>query len=86
MPISIVGGLIAGSIGRAIFSKIWGAFDEEEPPTSKDRDVPWLKVIIAAALQGAVFRATKTAVDRGQRMAFANVTGTWPGEKRPDPE
>jgi hypothetical protein len=41
--------------------------------------------MVAAALRGAIFTAVRTAVDRGSRMAFRNLTGTWPGEEEPDP-
>ena len=40
----------------------------------------------AAAVQGAIFRAVKEATDHGTRRAFMSLTGTWPGEERPDPE
>jgi Protein of unknown function (DUF4235) len=85
-PFSILGGLIAGMIGSKIFEAVWAVFDDEEPPESEHLEATWAKVIIAALLQGAIFRATKQAVDRGMRTAFMNATGSWPGEARPDPE
>jgi hypothetical protein len=85
-PFSILAGLIAGFIGKKVFEQVWGLIDDEEPPESEHRDATWGKVIVAAALQGAVFRATKEAVDRGARVAFESATGTWPGSDRPDPE
>jgi hypothetical protein len=85
-PFSIIAGLLAGFVGKKIFEQIWALIDDQEPPESEHRDATWPKVIAAAAVQGAVFRATKMAVDRGARTAFANATGTWPGEERPDPE
>ena len=84
IPFSVIAGLIAGFLGKQIFKSIWTLIDDEEPPESEDRDATWGKVIAAAAIQGAIFRATKEAVDRGARTAFANTTGTWPGEERPD--
>ena len=44
------------------------------------------KLLAAAAVQGAVFRVVKEASDHYARRGFANVTGSWPGEQRPDPE
>ena len=85
VPFSITGGLLAGFVGKKIFDGIWGLIDEEEAPDGSDRDVPWAKLIAAAAVQGAIFRAVKTATDRGSRQAFMSVTGTWPGEEEPDP-
>ena len=86
MPIGITAGLIAGSIGRRIFSVVWGWLDDEEPPVAKDREISWPKLILAGALQGAIFRAVKQVVDHRARLAFEGVTGTWPGDQRPDPE
>jgi hypothetical protein len=86
IPVSIVGGLIAGAISRKILDRIWGLFDEEEPPDSQHRDIQWGKLVIAAALQGAIFRVMKEATDHYSRRAFYRTTGTWPGEERPEPE
>jgi Protein of unknown function (DUF4235) len=86
VPFSIVGGLIAGFLGKKIFDQVWGLIDEEEPPKGEHREVPWAKLILAAAIQGAIFRATRQAIDRATRQGFAGVTGTWPGEQRPERE
>jgi hypothetical protein len=84
IPFSVMAGLLAGFAGKKIFEQIWALIDDEEPPESEHREASWGKVIAAGALQGAIFRGTKLAVDRGARVAFANATGTWPGEERPD--
>ena len=86
LPISILSGLLAGLIGKKIFNGIWGAIDDEEPPDSKHLEISWPKLILAAAVQGAIFRAVKEATDHGSRRAFMSVTGSWPGEERPEPE
>jgi len=85
-PFSIIAGLLAGILGKKLFEQVWGLIDDEEPPESEHRAASWGKVVAAAAIEGAIFRATKQAVDRGARVAFANATGTWPGEERPDQE
>jgi hypothetical protein len=85
-PFSIIAGLIAGFLSKKIFDQLWGLIDEEEPPDSKHRDIAWGKLLVAAALQGAIFRAVKEASDHYSRQAFAGATGTWPGEERPEPE
>jgi hypothetical protein len=85
-PVSIGVGLLAGVVAKKIFNQIWGLFDDEEPPDSKHRDIDWPKLIIAAAIQGAIFRAMKEATDHASRRALARTTGKWPGEERPEPD
>jgi hypothetical protein len=86
IPISIGSGLVAGFVSRKIFDQLWGLVDEEEPPDSRHREIDWRKLLIAAAIQGAVFRAVKEGVDHYSRRAFANATGSWPGEEHPEDE
>lgn len=86
IPVSVVAGLIAGFLSKQVFNQLWGLIDDQEPPDSKHRDISWGKLLVAAALQGAIFRAVKEATDHYSRQAFAGVTGTWPGEEEPQPE
>ncbi|MEA2396825.1 MAG: hypothetical protein QOK25_381 [Thermoleophilaceae bacterium] len=86
IPFSVVGGLIAGFLGKKVFESAWSVIDDQEPPKPDHRDVPIGKVVAAAALEGAVFRATRAAVDHQMRRGFAGLTGSWPGEQAPEPE
>ena len=86
IPFSITGGLLAGFIGKKVFEQAWGVIDSEEPPEAEHREASFGKILVAAALQGAVFRATRAAVDHQSRKAFAGLTGTWPGQEAPEPE
>jgi uncharacterized protein DUF4235 len=86
VPIGVVGGLIAGLAGKKLFDLIWSMIDDEEPPNPKYREISLLKMVAANALEGAVFRATRSLADHGTRRTFASVTGTWPGEERPEQE
>jgi hypothetical protein len=86
MPVSILGGLIAGFLSKKLFEALWGVIDEEEPPDSEHRDISIGKLALSAALQGAVFSAVRRLVDHQSRRAFERTVGTWPGEARPDPE
>ena len=86
LPISIVGGLLGGMIGKKIFEALWGLIDDEEPPDAKHREIQLGKLAIALMIEGAIFRAVRGFVDHGSRHAFARATGSWPGEERPEPE
>jgi len=84
IPFSIIGGLIAGQISKQIFNVLWGLIDDEEPPESEHREISVGKMLVAAAIQGAIIRGVRRLVDHQLRKAFAGALGTWPGEERPD--
>jgi hypothetical protein len=86
IPVSILGSLAAGFLGKKVFEQIWGLIDKEEPPDPKHRQATWVKLLAALALEGAIFRAVRGLFDHGARRGFARFTGTWPGEERPEPE
>ena len=84
IPFSVVGGILAGVVGKKTFETIWGAFDDEEPPDPKHRRISLTKLIPALVLQGAIFRAVRGLFDHGTRHAFRKLTGSWPGEEQPE--
>ncbi|MEK6277569.1 MAG: DUF4235 domain-containing protein [Actinomycetota bacterium] len=85
-PISIAAGLLAGFAGKKLFEQAWGLVDDVEPPDSEHRDVHWPRLIVALAIEGAIFRVVKGLVDHQARASFARATGTWPGEGEPEVE
>jgi hypothetical protein len=86
LPFSIAAGIVAGFLSKKLFDAIWGAIDDEEPPSSDHLEIDLKKMLLAEALQGAIFRATRKLVDHQARLAFLRTVGTWPGEERPEPE
>jgi hypothetical protein len=86
IPVSIGGGLVAGFVSKKVFDQVWGLIDSEEPPESKHRDIDLRKLLLAAAVQGAIFRVAREASDHYGRRAFARTTGSWPGSERPEDE
>jgi hypothetical protein len=85
-PFSIAAGIVAGMLGKKLFEQVWGLIDDQEPPDGSVRRASWRKLIVATALEGAIFRATRAAVDRGARTGFLRLTGSWPGDQDPKPE
>jgi hypothetical protein len=84
-PIGIVLGILSGIVvARPIFNQVWGIIDEEEPPEPTTRDTRWQKLMLAAAVQGMVYRIVRVFVDRQLAKGFSFLTGKWPGEKKPD--
>lgn len=77
MVVSVVGGMLA----RSLFKKIWKAVTgEEDAPTPTDARRGWGEILVAAALQGAIFAVVQAALDRGTAEGTSKLTGVWPGE------
>jgi len=86
LPFSITAGLIAGFLSKKIFDGVWGLFDEEEAPEAEHKEISLVKLGLALAIEGAVFRAVRGLVDHGARRSFYNFTGSWPGDEAPEPK
>ena len=84
LPVSVGSGLLAGLIGKKLFTLIWRAVDDQEAPKAAHREINLLKLVIALLVEGALFSLIRGLVDHGSRHAFARLTGAWPGEEQPD--
>ncbi len=84
-PVGIIAGIVSGLLAGLIFKQIWKlAAREEEAPEAMDARRGWIEVLIAAALQGAIYAAVKAAVQRGAATGTQRLTGYWPGEGAED--
>jgi hypothetical protein len=83
-PIGVVVGLVAGQISKKIFDKVWGLIKDEEAPRPKHREVPLGTLVLALLVEGAIARVVRGMVDHGTRHGWAQLTGSWPGEERPE--
>jgi Protein of unknown function (DUF4235) len=86
MPISLIAGLIAGQVSKKIFDFLWGAVKDEEAPRPKHREIPYGQLVVALLIEGAIARVVRGFVDHGTRRGWAKLTGSWPGEERPEEE
>jgi hypothetical protein len=77
LALSVLGGLLAG----AVFKQLWKvAAGQDDAPDADDRNRSWREVLIAAAIQGAIFGLVKAAVHRSGAQAIRKTTGRWPGD------
>ena len=81
-PISFVLGTLAGA---RVFKAAWEAVDKDEPPDPARRVIRWPKVLLAAAMKGAIVGMSRAVMHHSTRRAFYGLTGSWPGAERPDP-
>ncbi len=82
-PIGLVNGLISGALAGVLFKQIWKRIPSEhrdDAPKALESDFNLGEVLLAAAVQGALFAFVKALVDRGGARAFQRLTGEWPGD------
>ncbi len=80
-PVSILVSVLGGMLATTVFKKVWKAVSgEEEAPSPTDIRHGFGEVLVAAALQGAIFSLVRAAVNRGAAEGTRRLTGYWPGE------
>jgi hypothetical protein len=80
-PIGLIAGLLAGALSGAVFKQVWKQIaDEDDAPGALQSEYSMKEVVLAAAIQGAIFAATKAAIDRAGARGFSKLTGAWPGD------
>ncbi|MFL6145016.1 MAG: DUF4235 domain-containing protein [Labedaea sp.] len=77
MLVSVLGGLLASLTFKKTWQTVTG---EDEPPRATDEELGWREVLIAAAVQGAIFGLVKAAIDRSGAAGYRKLTGSWPGK------
>jgi Protein of unknown function (DUF4235) len=83
--IGLLVGILGGMLARSVFKKIWQAVTgEDEAPTPTDARRGWREILLAAALQGAIFAVVQAVLDRATAEGTAKLTGEWPGEGADD--
>ena len=80
-PIGLVSSLAGGLLAGAIFKQVWKRVrEEDDPPRALESEYGWRDILLAAAVQGAIYAVVKAAIDRGGAKAFERWTGEWPGD------
>ena len=79
-PVGLLASLAAGAVASTIFKQIWRRVaDEDDAPDALQSEYSLSKILIAAAIQGAIFAVVKALMDRGGARGFEKLTGSWPG-------
>jgi hypothetical protein len=84
LPVGIVGGLVAGTISKKLFGLAWSRVSGEDAPAPVHREASWPALVAALALEGAIVKIIRGVVERGSRIGFYRLTGSWPGEEEPE--
>jgi Protein of unknown function (DUF4235) len=79
-PLGLIVSVLGGLIAAALFNKLWGLLAAgDKALDATDASATWRQVLIAAAVQGAVFGGVQALVDRAGAHGYQKMTGTWPG-------
>jgi hypothetical protein len=80
-PVSILVSVLGGVLAGVIFKRVWKLVaHEDDAPKATDAQRSWREVLVAAALQGAIFALVKAVIDRGAAEGTRKLTGIWPGK------
>ena len=78
-PVGLLAGMGAGLLAGKVFDRAWMAIThQDDAPDPLDRNRGWGEVMLAAAIQGAIFAMVRTAVDRAGAYGVEKSTGSWP--------
>ncbi|MCX4445497.1 DUF4235 domain-containing protein [Streptomyces sp. NPDC087866] len=79
-PVGLVLGAAGGMLAGMAFKQVWKVIEGEgDAPDAMDEDRRWKEILLAAAVQGAIFAVVKAAIERSGAVTARRLTGTWPG-------
>ncbi|MGQ4491283.1 DUF4235 domain-containing protein [Streptomyces sp. 372A] len=79
-PVGLALGAAGGMIAGMAFKQVWKAVEGEgDAPDAMDEDRRWKEILLAAAIQGAIFAVVKAAIERSGAVTARRLTGSWPG-------
>ncbi|MER5194318.1 DUF4235 domain-containing protein [Streptomyces sp. NPDC002755] len=82
-PVGFALSWASGALAGLAFRKAWKVIrHEDDAPDALDRDRGWGEILLAAAVQGAIFAAVRSAADRTGAKAIERSTGVWPAQDK----
>ena len=86
-PVGWLAGAGAGAVAGLLFKQTWKLVgNDDDAPNATDEDRGWGEILVAAAIQGAIFALVKAAVDRSAAEGTRRLTGIWPGDEGQQPD
>jgi Protein of unknown function (DUF4235) len=82
-PLGLVSSLIGGVLAGSVFKQVWKHAtpgDNADAPRALESEYRLREILVASAVQGAIFATTKALINRGGARVFQRLTGEWPGD------
>lgn len=79
-PVGVVSKVAGALLAGAVFNRLWSRIEGDKAPDALESRSSWSKVLLAAAMEGAIYSVVKAAIDRGSATAFERWFGAWPGK------
>ncbi|GIH78572.1 membrane protein [Planobispora longispora] len=74
--VSAASGMLGGALAGVIFKQVWKlASGKDDAPQANSEEYGWGEVLLAAAVQGAIFGVVKAAIDRSAARSLHRATG-----------
>ena len=73
--------VVAGILGQKVAAKLWKTASGSEIPDTAEQHVRLASLVPAAILEGALYKFSRMAIDRGLRHLASRSEGSWVGEK-----
>ncbi|TMR94820.1 DUF4235 domain-containing protein [Nonomuraea basaltis] len=69
--VSLGMGMLSATLAAALFKRVWKlASGQDDAPDADDLERGWAEILVAAAVQGAIFGLVKAAVHRAGAQTF----------------
>ena len=81
-PVGVVSSIAGGLLASIIFKQVWkrvSAGEGVDPPGPLESEYDFKEILLAAVIQGAIYSAVKTVIQRQGARTFERATGEWPG-------
>jgi hypothetical protein len=72
--------IVAGILGQKLAAELWSRISGSDVPDTAQREVSFPALVLAAILEGTLYKLVRMGMDRTLRVAAARSEGRWIGK------